>query len=110
MIPSGDLNGDGSITGADWTIFKAGQGTNFAGMSKAEAYLKGDLTGNLTHDLGDFSAFRTAYLAANPARVLRRAAGRAFLNRAPATAARGGSLLMVTGLTSADTDAEEFPQ
>ena len=61
VIPSGDLNGDGDVTGADWTLFKAGQGTNFTGMSKAEAYLKGDLTGNLSHDLNDFFAFRTQY-------------------------------------------------
>ena len=44
-IPSGDLNGDADITRADWTLFKAGQGTNFTGLSNAEAYLKGDLTG-----------------------------------------------------------------
>jgi hypothetical protein len=61
VIPSGDLDGDGDITLADWTLFKQGQGTNFTGMSKAQAYLNGDLTGNLTHDLGDFFAFKTQY-------------------------------------------------
>ena len=64
-------------------MFKAGQGTNFTGMSKAEAYLKGDLTGNLTHDLGDFFAFRTAYLAANPG-IPSLPCSLKCLNRAPA--------------------------
>jgi hypothetical protein len=64
-IPNGDLNGDGNVTVADWTLFKAGQGSNFTGLSRAQTYLKGDLTGDSKHDLGDFFAFRTAFDAAN---------------------------------------------
>ena len=63
----GDLNGDGQITPADWTLFKAGQGTNFAGLSPLQAYAKGDLDGDFDHDLGDFIAFRVAYSNAHGA-------------------------------------------
>ena len=57
----GDLNGDHLVDVADWTLFKAGQGTDFTGLSAAEAYLKGDLNGDFEHDLDDFVLFRTAY-------------------------------------------------
>ena len=63
---SGDLNGSGTITGADWTLFKAGQGTSFTGLTRVQGYFKGDLDGDNDHDLSDFALFRTAYLAANP--------------------------------------------
>jgi hypothetical protein len=59
----GDLNGDHLVDAADWTLFKAGQGTNFTGLSAAEAYLQGDLNGDFQHDLEDFVLFRTAYEA-----------------------------------------------
>jgi hypothetical protein len=64
-IPSGDLTGDGNITGLDWTAFKNGQGSNFTGLTDGQAYLLGDLDGDGDHDLGDFVRFRTAYEAAN---------------------------------------------
>jgi hypothetical protein len=57
----GDLNGDLLVTGSDWTLFKAGQGSNFAGLSSLESYSQGDLDGDFDHDLSDFSLFRTAY-------------------------------------------------
>jgi hypothetical protein len=57
----GDLNGDGLVSGSDWTLFKAGQGSNFAGLSSLESYSKGDLDGDFDHDLSDFTLFRTAY-------------------------------------------------
>ena len=63
---SGDLNGSGTINGADWTLFKAGQGTTFTGLTRVQGYLKGDLDGDNDHDLSDFALFRTAYLTANP--------------------------------------------
>ena len=75
MIPSGDLTGDANITGADWTAFKNGQGTNFATLSTAEGYLKGDLNGDGSHDLQDFLLFRTAYDGLNGARFVRRSRG-----------------------------------
>jgi hypothetical protein len=61
----GDLNDDAMVTGLDWTLFKAGQGANLAGLSSWESYLLGDLDGDLDYDLADFWMFRTAYEDAN---------------------------------------------
>jgi hypothetical protein len=63
----GDLTGDGAMTAADWTQFKAGQGANFSGLSSGDAYLLGDFDGDFDHDLEDFSRFRLAYESANGA-------------------------------------------
>jgi hypothetical protein len=60
-IPSGDLNGDADVTGADWTLFKAAQGTNLAGLTAAQRYLAGDLNNDNKQDLADFSQFRVQY-------------------------------------------------
>jgi hypothetical protein len=57
----GDLNGDGQITPADWSQFKAGQGSSFAGLTRMQAFAKGDLDGDFDHDLADFLVFRVAY-------------------------------------------------
>ena len=57
----GDLNGDLQVNGSDWTLFKAGQGSNFTGLSSLQSYPLGDLDGDFDHDLTDFSLFRTAY-------------------------------------------------
>ncbi|WP_442482290.1 dockerin type I domain-containing protein [Aeoliella sp. SH292] len=66
-ILSGDFNGDGLLTPADYTLFLGGLGSNFTGLSLAEAYLKGDLNGDLKRDLLDFSLFEVAYDTANGA-------------------------------------------
>ena len=60
-ILPGDLNRDLLVTGSDWILFKAGQGSNFAGLSSLESYSLGDLDGDFDHDLSDFALFRTAY-------------------------------------------------
>jgi glucose/arabinose dehydrogenase len=57
----GSLNGDLLIDLFDWDLFKAGQGTNFNGMTPQQSYYFGDLDGNLQHDLFDFILFRNAY-------------------------------------------------
>jgi glucose/arabinose dehydrogenase len=64
-IMSGDLNFDQMVTGSDWTLFKAGQGADFTGLSFIEAFALGDLDGDFDHDLADFLSFRAAYDAAN---------------------------------------------
>ena len=51
----------------DWTLFKVGQGSNFAGFSTLESYIHGDLDGDLDHDLTDFVLFRNFYDQANGA-------------------------------------------
>ncbi len=63
----GDLNSDSQINGIDWTAFKSGQGSNFAGFSTLESYAHGDLDGDLDHDLADFLLFRMYYDQANGA-------------------------------------------
>jgi len=62
-LTGADLNGDGNVDAADWTRFKSGQGMNFSGLTAAEAYSYGDLTGDFKHDLDDFVAFRRGYVA-----------------------------------------------
>jgi hypothetical protein len=70
QVVFGDLNGDLSINAGDWSLFKAGQGSNFTGLSSLESYSLGDLDGDRDHDLSDFLLFRTAYDAANGAGAL----------------------------------------
>ncbi len=57
----GDLNNDRMISTIDWGLFKAGQGTDFTGLTVEQSYLLGDLDGDFDHDLSDFWLFRTAY-------------------------------------------------
>jgi alpha-glucosidase len=57
----GDLNFDDSVNATDWMLFKSGQGTDFTGLSREEAYVKGDLNGDRVHDLDDFWLFRKAF-------------------------------------------------
>jgi hypothetical protein len=61
----GDLTGDGLLTAADWTMFKAGQGMDFTGLSLSHVYARGDMNGDYVHDLEDFLLFRAAYDDAN---------------------------------------------
>jgi hypothetical protein len=60
-LPLGDLNANGSVTSADWAIFKGSQRGNFSGLSLAEAYRIGDLNGDLQNDHADFILFKEAY-------------------------------------------------
>lgn len=66
-ILPGDLNADTHVNNNDWTLFKSGQGANFAGFSTLESYIHGDLDGDLDHDLTDFALFRDFYDQANGA-------------------------------------------
>jgi hypothetical protein len=61
----GDLNGDGSVSTADWTIFKSGQGTVDDTLTAVAAYQMGDLDGDFNHTLQDFDLFAKAYDLAN---------------------------------------------
>src|SRR5262249_48113638 len=63
----GDLNGDGVIDGNDWAAFKVGAGTSLDGLSKADAYLLGDLDSDGVHSLKDVALFRQYYEQANGA-------------------------------------------
>ena len=61
----GDLNTDGAISAADWTIFRTNHRTNLSGQSLAEAYRLGDLNGDKISNLADFAEFKTLYDNAN---------------------------------------------
>lgn len=61
----GDLDGNGSINGADWTLFKAGSNTDLSGFTEEVAYQHGDLNGDFQQNLADFALFQSSYDAAN---------------------------------------------
>ena len=61
----GDLNTDGTISAADWTIFRNNHRTNLSGQSLAEAYRLGDLNGDKISNFDDFAEFKTLYDNAN---------------------------------------------
>lgn len=63
----GDLNGDGALNVADWTLFKSGQGVVDDTLTPVAAYQLGDLNGDFDHSLQDFSLFAAAYDVANGA-------------------------------------------
>jgi hypothetical protein len=63
----GDLNVDGAIGVADWTIFRTNQHADLSSRSPAEAYRLGDLNGDLANNHADFVEFKTLFDAANGA-------------------------------------------
>ena len=60
-----DFNGDELINAADWTTFKNNSYTSLAGLPAAQAYLKGDLDGDLDNDFQDFRLFKADFIAAS---------------------------------------------
>jgi hypothetical protein len=66
-LPNGDLNASGNINSADWVILRNNQHTNMSGLSLAEAYRLGDLSGDKLNNHADFVEFKTLYDAANGA-------------------------------------------
>lgn len=63
----GDLDANGSITSADWAIFRANQHASLSGKSLAEAYRLGDLNGDKLNNHADFVQFKALYDGANGA-------------------------------------------
>jgi hypothetical protein len=62
-----DLNGDGQINVADWTIFIANGYTNLSSETAVGAYRRGDLDGDRDNDIFDYRLFKADYTAANGA-------------------------------------------
>ena len=69
-----DLNFDDTIDVQDWTAMQNGYGSDLGGLSVAEAYGLGDLTGDFAHGLDDIQAFRDAFDAVNGAGAFARLA------------------------------------
>jgi hypothetical protein len=57
VIPLGDYSGNGTVGIEDWPAFRAGYGGIYENVSRADAYLGGDLDGDFDSDLEDFNLF-----------------------------------------------------
>lgn len=57
----GDLNTDGSINGADWTLFRTASTADLSAALPVEAYLGGDLNGDGRKNIDDFDLFAEIY-------------------------------------------------
>jgi Concanavalin A-like lectin/glucanases superfamily len=64
-VSRSDLNGDGNVNVADWTLFVPNSSKSFAGETQVAAFLKGDLDGDLDNDYNDFRIFKADFVAAN---------------------------------------------
>jgi hypothetical protein len=62
-----DLNFDGVVNAADWSIFYPNNLTNLSALTLAQAANRGDLNGNRTNDYTDFLLFRADFDAINGA-------------------------------------------
>ncbi|MGL4513762.1 MAG: LamG-like jellyroll fold domain-containing protein [Lacipirellulaceae bacterium] len=60
-----DLDTDGDLDAADWSLFLTGNATNLAGQSQVQRYLKGDLNNDGANSHADFLVFRSDYITAN---------------------------------------------
>jgi hypothetical protein len=60
-----DLDFDGGVDIADWSIFVASAYASLAGLSSAEAYGMGDLDGDGDNDHADFLLFKSDFNAMN---------------------------------------------
>jgi hypothetical protein len=60
---SGDLDFDGDIDSNDFVVLASQLHTDLTGLSQAEAYGAGDLTGDGASNYADFAAFKTTYIS-----------------------------------------------
>jgi glucose/arabinose dehydrogenase len=97
-----DLNFNGGIDVADWSIFLANGYTNLAGVSQAESYGRGDLDGDGDNDRTDFQLFKSDYNSANGS-----GAFEAMLARVPEP---GALLLLVSGFAAILLAASRSPR
>ena len=88
----GDLNGDGNVNTADWTMFKSGQGAVDNTLTAVAAYQMGDLDADFNHSLQDFDLFADAYDLAN--------GGGAFTAMIASVPEPSAAILLVSGLAA----------
>jgi hypothetical protein len=62
-----DLDFDGAIDVADWSVFVANNYVSLAGLSPAQSYALGDLDGDGDNDVADFRLFKSDFNSANGA-------------------------------------------
>jgi hypothetical protein len=62
-----DLNGDGTVNVADWSLFLPNAFTTFTSDTTVAAYRKGDLDGDKDSDFTDFQLFKADFIAINGA-------------------------------------------
>lgn len=61
----GDLDLNGMIDGADWSIFRAHHYVDISDLTASERFLRGDLDRDGDNDFDDFQRFQMAYDSAN---------------------------------------------
>jgi hypothetical protein len=61
----GDFNASGTVTTADWAIFRANLHKDLSGLSAAAAYLLGDMNGDGASSHADFVLFKEFFDEAN---------------------------------------------
>ena len=98
---SGDFNFDNALNGADWLSFIANSETNLTGLSRVEAYQRGDLNGDGLNNIADFVAFRTAYDVVN--------GSGAFLDMVATVPEPQSALLIAVGLLAIAINARWRP-
>ena len=64
---AGDLDGDCSLTAADWQILRANQHADLTSLTAAQAAALGDLNGDFLNNHQDFALFKTSYESSNGA-------------------------------------------
>jgi hypothetical protein len=65
LVQTADLDFNGLINSADWSLFRQGQQVNMNGLTPANAFRLGDLNGDLRNDHDDFVIFKNAFDAMN---------------------------------------------
>ncbi|MEX0610926.1 MAG: LamG domain-containing protein [Pirellulales bacterium] len=89
-----DLNGDGAITVADWTLFLPNSFTTFPAETAVGAYLKGDLDGDKDNDYTDFLMFKSDFIEVNGAGAFAELTGAVPEPSSLALAATASALLL----------------
>jgi hypothetical protein len=70
-----DLNADGTVNVADWSLFLPNSFTAFASDTAVAAYRKGDLDGDKDNDYADFQLFKADFIAVNGAAAFAQLSG-----------------------------------
>lgn len=61
LLVFADLNLDGSLNAADWSILIGSAETDLSTLPRVDSYLQGDLDGDGRNSIEDFAIFKTAY-------------------------------------------------